>query len=107
MNPVEAMLGLAKWMLCDRVTGSVAESRAAKCRTCSSLTQLRVKGTAYTAGFCGKPITPTDRTCGCLVLWGETTSPTRAAGKTMCVGEYCPQGKWSDTDDRTACEAAD
>lgn len=95
------MLGLAKWMLCDRVTGSVAESRAAKCRTCSSLTQLRVKGTAYTAGFCGKPITPTDRTCGCLVLWGENTKPTRAAGKTTCGEEHCPQGKWSATNERT------
>jgi hypothetical protein len=107
VNPVEAMLGLAKWMRCERVTGTVAESRAAICRTCPSLVHLRIKGTAYTAGFCGEPVAPTATTCGCLVLWGETTNPKRPAGKTTCSEEHCPQGKWSGTDERTEAEAAD
>ena len=95
MNPVEAMLGLAKWMLCDRVDGTEAERRAAICRSCPSLVEMKIKGTSYTAGFCGKPIAPTATTCGCLVLWGEITKPTRAAGKTTCGEEHCPQGKWN------------
>lgn len=87
--------GAARWISCQPAAAGVAEQRASICRVCPSLVPMRVRGTVLGAGFCGDPLASTNKTCGCLVLWsGNGAKPDQPAGKTTCVNERCPQGKW-------------
>lgn len=91
------IVGAARWVACVPADATEAQRRAGICAACPSMVRARVLATGHVAGFCGKPLTETDQTCGCLVLWGATDRPDHAAGKCTCDPETCPQGRWATT----------
>lgn len=87
MNILTGIFGAAKFAAAV-ATGDVAddgttEARRDICRACPSRVRKIAPGAAFESDWCGEPLSPTDATCGCLLL-----------GKTMVKSERCPQGKW-------------
>ena len=90
-----AITGAARWLGCTPADAPEAQRRAGICASCPSMVRARVLTTGHVAGFCGKPLTETATTCGCLVLWMPDGAMPQAAGKCTCSPERCPQGRWA------------